>query len=109
MSDMEESITPEPELFPSVPPSLSDQQYPDRSWFMAMRRRSSNLSDISRRSSDAVSRRSSRSSSTRWSSDFSSEFEEFYESFQKPRHAAIQEEIGSASLQVTKYIWNNPI
>ncbi len=70
----------------------------DRSWLMALRRRSSNLSDLaSRRSSDITSRRSS--SSTRYSSDFSSEFEEYFESFQKAehrrKHAAIQEESGA--------------
>lgn len=45
-----------------------------REWYLRLRRRSSNLSDIG-------SRRSS--CSTRYSSDFSSEFEEYYENFQK--------------------------
>ena len=45
-----------------------------KEWYLRLRRRSSNLSDVG-------SRRSS--CSTRYSSDFSSEFEEYYENFQK--------------------------
>ncbi|VDI64122.1 Hypothetical predicted protein, partial [Mytilus galloprovincialis] len=45
-----------------------------KDWYLRLRRRSSNLSDVG-------SRRSS--CSTRYSSDFSSEFEEYYENFQK--------------------------
>lgn len=59
-----------------------------REWYLKLRRRSSNLSDIG-------SRRSS--CSTRYSSDFSSEFEEYYENFQKReqllgKHHTIKEE-----------------
>ena len=75
------------------------------------RRRSSNLSDGSRRSSEHSSRRSSDmsrrtssgSTSTRPSSDFSSEFEDYFESFQRQelrrRHDAITEEPGQPAVQ----------
>ena len=64
-----------------------DQSELEKSWLNQFRRRSSNLSDLSRRSS----------CSTRYSSDFSSEFEEYFEGFQKQekkhRQPAIQEEM----------------
>lgn len=59
-----------------------------KDWYLRLRRRSSNLSDVG-------SRRSS--CSTRYSSDFSSEFEEYYDNFQKReqllgKHHTIKEE-----------------
>ncbi|XP_071086187.1 serine-rich adhesin for platelets-like [Haliotis cracherodii] len=80
------TIPPQP---PNGSSDLLDVDYAD--WLSNFRRRSSNLSDVSRRSS----------SSTKHSSDLSSDLEEIYESYlknEKNRHSTIEEETGQAGI-----------
>ncbi|XP_067669039.1 serine-rich adhesin for platelets-like [Haliotis asinina] len=72
-----------PSQHPNGSSDLLEVDYAD--WLSNFRRRSSNLSDVSRRSS----------SSTKHSSDLSSDLEEIYESYlknEKKRHGTIEEE-----------------